>query len=284
MLIVCDPQIDLCDDPEYRSSIPLEGATVALNRIASLIDRVGYHGMNPLTTIAIVRESNSTIDITHPAFWKNAMGQHPYPYTVITYSDIMEGRWMPIKDFVMTELKNMSIKNHCLAYTMKLQKKGLYPLMVYPPYCLEGTINHAVHPILDSSLKHWEEDQFASITFIDKTRNAFVDQVGAIEANFKLKSDTSTGTDLEFLNTIAKCGTIGICGLMASHTIRRTVEQIMFLLKKTTRDIASRIYIIEDCCVPMGEIHGQNFPQIWKDWLERAKSKGVNVVKADDFL
>ena len=65
------------------------GADADMKRLAAFIDRVGPS----LTDIHVTLDSHNPVDIAHPAWWRNANGDPPPPFTVINSADIAGGLW-----------------------------------------------------------------------------------------------------------------------------------------------------------------------------------------------
>ncbi len=290
MLFICDPQIDLIKSDTFRSAIPIEGSEEAMKKIVGVIDRVGFSGNDPLSTITVMREFNRTIDINNPNFWVNAQGKNPLPYTIVYHDDVKSGRWIPRDQGVkLRELSDKTIMDHCLAYTHTVETKHKCPLIIWPENCIDGTRGHNIYPELMGALMQWEREEFAAVNFINKTSSNFVEMHGPLYAEFRLKEDESTRYNqngLALVNEIKKADVVGFCGNSLSLSVRVTISQLMRVLTKETKGQYdfSKFHILMDCCSVMGALHEVDFPAITATWLDEVQSKGVKLIDSSEFL
>jgi nicotinamidase/pyrazinamidase len=281
-LVICDPHMDLCDTIGCKAAIPIPGSGVALEKTATLIDRVGYIGLNPLTGISVILEQNRAVSICHAIFWEDSSGKTPDPYTCIYHQDIVSGRWKPkLPGVTLPQINNRSILEHCLLYTQRIESKGNYPLMIVPEYCLIGTVGQTIVPELMNTLLYWEREEYAAVDFVNKTSNNFVDQIGGLVAEMKIRADKSTGIDQTFLEQLGSADVIGFCGTDLSHGVRYTVDQAM---KYLSAEHYPKMHILEDCCGMIPKIGELDFPALTKQWLVEVQAKGVQVIQSPQFL
>ena len=73
--------------------------------------------------------------LRHGAFWQNAAGERPGPFTLIKSAQVESGEWVPV---------DSRFKEHCVSYTAQLEKAGKFVLCIWPEHCLVGTPGHAV--------------------------------------------------------------------------------------------------------------------------------------------
>ena len=85
-LLIIDPQNDFCDP---RGSLCVPGADADIKRLARMIDRL----KGKLDDIHVTLDSHRKVDISHPIWWKDGSGAHPPPFTLISASDVADGRW-----------------------------------------------------------------------------------------------------------------------------------------------------------------------------------------------
>ncbi len=281
-LVIVDPQVDFCDEIALKAAMPVPGSRDAVEKTAALIDRIGYIGLYPLTGITIVREHNRLVSINHPIFWEDPKGQPPPSYTSIYHQDIVAKRWLPkLPKVTLPQINNRTILEHCLLYTERVETKGNYPLTIWPEHCIDGTPGCNVIPELMNTLLYWERDQYAQVDFVRKTSNCFVDQIGGVVAEMKIRNDKTTGIDTVFLEQLAQADVIGFCGPMLSHGVRYTIDQAM---KYLGPEHFTKMYVLEDCCGMMPKIGELDFPELTKQWKSTLQSQGVHFIASPEFL
>ena len=77
-LLIIDPQNDFCD-PQH-GSLYVPGADTDMQRLADMITQMKHQ----LCDIHVTLDSHHLIDIAHPAFWQDSLGNPPAAFTQIT--------------------------------------------------------------------------------------------------------------------------------------------------------------------------------------------------------
>ncbi len=283
-LVIIDPQNDFMDilakpgDPvgmvapdgtEFRSALPVPGAVEDMKRVAGLIDRIGPK----LADIHVTMDSHRLLDVAHPAWWVDADGNNPPPFTIITADDIKNGIWRP---------RNPDFLKRMVEYAEGLEAGGKYPLCIWPPHCLIGTWGHNVQADLNNALQKWSGREFATVDYVTKGSNPFTEHYGALMAEVPDPADPGTALNTEFLQMLAETDMVAIAGEALSHCVMATVNQIA---DNIGEDQLRKFYILTDCCSPVPAVPGgPDFPQIAQDWLGEMEKRGMNLIKADDFL
>ncbi len=283
-LVIIDPQNDFMDilakpgDPvgmvapdgtEFRSALPVPGAVEDVKRVAGLIDRIGPK----LADIHVTMDSHRLLDVAHPAWWVDADGNNPPPFTIITADDIKNGIWRP---------RNPDFLKRMVEYAEGLEAGGKDPLCIWNPHCLIGTWGHNVQADLNNALQKWSGREFATVDYVTKGSNPFTEHYGALMAEVPDPADSGTALNTEFLQMLAETDMVAIAGEALSHCVMATVNQVV---DNIDEDQLRKFYILTDCCSPVPAVpDGPDFPQIAQDWLGEMEKRGMNLIKADDFL
>jgi len=266
-LLVIDPQNDFCDIT--GATLPVSGANADMQRLAAMIDRVGYK----FEDIHVTMDSHRLIDIAHPAFWQDANGNPPSPFTLIFPDDIRSGIWTP---------RNLGFKARALAYTEALAATGKYVLCIWPPHCLIGTWGHNVQSDLNAALQRWSEKEFAMVDYVTKGSNPWTEHYGAMMAEVPDPEDPSTDLNMDFIKMLRDADIILIAGEAGSHCVKSTVDQIA---EHIGEEHVKKFYLLTDCISPVGAVPGgPDFPAIYKDWLVDMEKRGMTLTTSVDFL
>jgi nicotinamidase-related amidase len=264
-LLIIDPQKDFCDKD---GSLSVPGADEDMIRLASMVDRIG----SKISRIKVTLDSHHTVDVAHPAFWRNSKGENPTPFTLISSDDIKNGVWKPFQP---------SLSQRMLDYTQNLEKNGKFQLCIWPPHCLIGSRGHAVHDVLYASLINWETSKPWNVEYVSKGSNPFTEHYGAIEAEVPDPSDSTTQINAELVTALLQADTILVAGEAGSHCLKTTVEQIAD--KFGDDSYVSKIVLLTDATSPVQSPY-VDFPAIQEQFINDMVARGMRTSTTVDFL
>ena len=92
----------------------------------------------------------------------NDAGEHPQPFTLISYEEVEKGIWKP---------KDETLLDHYKHYTKELEAKGRFKLCIWPEHCLLGSEGHAVVPVINSALQQWAGQNLSTVQYVLKGMN-----------------------------------------------------------------------------------------------------------------
>lgn len=276
-LLIIDPQNDFMDIP--GAALSVTGANEDMNRLALMIDRIGSR----LDDIHVTLDSHNTIDVGHPAMWRDQNGNQPAPLTAISEDDIASGILRPRNEHAkLSQLGGKTLGQYMLEYARALAKGGKYPLMVWPPHCLIGTTGHNVQTRLAESLHKWETENFATIDFVTKGTNPYTEHYGALMAEVPMATDPNSGLNTALLSVLAEADIIVIAGEALSHCVLETVSQIA---DNIGEEHIKKFYILTDCSSPVGQQPGgPDFPAIAQAWLKDMEKRGMTLTTSVKFM
>jgi len=275
--VIIDPQVDFMDLP--GSALPVAGAVADMQRLASMIDRIGPK----VRDFHVTLDSHHPIDVAHPGMWTNAKGESPSPFTIIRSDDIESGIWVPRNQHSkLSQLGGQTLGQYMLGYTKALEAAGKYLLMIWPEHCLIGSAGHAVQADLFSALARWEKAQFANVNFVTKGVSPFTEHFGGLMAEVPLANDPSTGLNTGLLDVLQSADIVFIAGEALSHCVMTTVNQIA---DNIGEDHVKKFHILTDCSSPVPQPPGgPDFPAIAKKWLLDMKRRGMTLTTSKEFL
>lgn len=266
-LLIIDPQNDFMDI--NGATLPVPGAVADMQRVAALIDRIG----TKLTDIHVTLDSHRLIDIAHPAWWMDQNGNPPAPFTIITPDDVETGIW---------KARNPAFQARTLEYVRALAAGGKYPLCIWPPHCLIGSLGHNVQEDLNAALQRWSEKEFAMVDYVTKGSNPWTEHYGALMAEVPDLSDPGTAINTGFLTMLAEADIVAVVGEALSHCVKETVTQIA---DNIGEEHIKKFQILTDCASPVPAIPGgPDFPAIAEDWLKEMERRGMTLTTSDKFL
>lgn len=210
ILLVIDPQVDF--HPGGTLAIPT--ADDDSERLASFLMK----NLDNIDEIWITLDSHHRMHIAHGVFWINEKGEHPSPFSVVTYNDIKGGIWRPVKKGFLDK---------CLDYTKKLEEKGRFQLVIWPEHCLIGTQGHAVVPVLNTAIQEWTFRRQKSINYHWKGMNCLTEMYSALIAEVEMPEDPTTSLDQKFMSALLKADKLLIGGQALSHCVQFSTRDIL---------------------------------------------------------
>lgn len=240
-------------------------------RVAAFIKRVGAK----LADIHVTLDSHHIFDVAHPSWWKDAAGNHPAPFTVITAKDLVpQGTNQPPKWLPFDTRKQMM--DRMLAYVGGLDKSGRYPLMIWPEHCIIGTEGATILDQVASALRDWEITYTAMVQYVTKGSNPYTEHYSAVKAEVPDPSDPNTQLNRDLIDILKTADKIIIAGEALSHCVANTVRDIA---DNFGEENVKKMVLLEDCSsnVPGCEKMGADF-------VTEMTKRGMQVEKSTTYL
>lgn len=262
-LLVIDPQNDFCNS---KGSLFVPGATEDMDRLASMITRLSGR----LDDIHVTMDSHRLFDIAHPLYWKDSSGNRPAPFTIITASDVADGKWS-------TSIP--SLQRRALEYVRDLENGQRYPLCIWPPHCLIGSWGHQVVPSVLEAFHEWERG-LAMVDFITKGSNPHTEHYSGVKAEVPDPKDPSTQINTGLCTTLLDADLVAIAGEAGSHCLANTVRDI-------AREFGDDVYVkklvlLTDATSPVPL--PAPLDTLQKDFIDEMTARGMQISTTTDFL
>ncbi len=203
-LLIIDPQQDFCS-PHGALYVP--GAEQDIARIVGLLTQA-------FDAIHVTLDTHHLLDIAHPLWWRDSMGNPPTPFTIID-------------NLAHWHAANPVHQARSAAYVSALAQNGHYPLCIWPSHCLIGSAGHAVASALFTDLCAWEARTGQSVHYIRKGENPFTEHYSAIAADVPDPDDPETLPNQALLFALSQADEILICGEAGSHCVANTVRDLV---------------------------------------------------------
>lgn len=253
-LLVIDPQNDFC---KPSGSLYVPGAENDMERLSKFIS----DHKTELSFIGLTMDSHQVIDISHPAFWEDKDGKQPNPFTIITASDIENGKWTP-----------RYAPQEALKYLQELESQGEYPHCIWPEHCIIGTEGAAIVNNLMDSVKEWaRQGKFYQV--VAKGTYPMTEHFGAFRANVPVAGHPETQLNQNLLQKLETYQKIYFAGEAKSHCVANTLKQAMEF-----PSLASKLIILDDC---MSNVPG--FETLADPIYAKAKAMGVKFTTTDQI-
>lgn len=230
-LFIIDPQVDFHEG----GTLGIDGATADSERIAKLIEK----HPDSIDHIFVSLDTHHRIHIAHAAFWRNAAGESPAPFTEILHADVRARKWVP---------REKQLDKWALEYTASLEKGGRFKHVIWPYHCVLGTVGHAVTPVLMPALDEWSTRRQRAVTWVLKGQNNRTEMYSALKAEVPVKDDPATHINRTLVASLASHRQVLICGEAKSHCVNQTTRDLLSLWPK---DRSSDIVVLTDATSPV---------------------------------
>jgi nicotinamidase-related amidase len=227
LLLVIDKQNDFMEG----GALGVPGSIGDVERTTRFI----YNNMAGITKIMCSLDTHIAQQIFHPCWWVNAAGDHPAPYTIISYDDVLKNRWRPLIDPVKS-----------LNYLKGLEQKAKKQLCIWPYHCIQGTAGAALENEFAKMVYFHSVARKAVNPMVQKGTDPYSEMYGIIEPEFSESNFLNTLV----LNAIEKFDAIYVAGEAASHCLMESVRQIATHFANRP-EITGKITILEDCTSPI---------------------------------
>ena len=254
-LLIIDAQWDFCHAGTrfYDASAPnpdpfqdfihrpgalyVEGAYGDCVRLGNLIKEA----KNEISQIFATMDSHNPIHIAHCDFWRDANGNMPTPFTIITLEDIVSGKWRAANPAFQSWVE--------LEYFPGLEMRGRNPLCTWPKHCIQGTLGWAMHPEVSNAVTQWCETQEKEVNWKFKGQSTITEMYSAVEADVPDPDDLNTSFDSDFTQYTCDADLLVLAGEASSHCLLWTYKDMDRFIGERT--LAKRTVFLTDAMSPV---------------------------------
>ncbi len=257
-LVAIDMQIDFCHE---QGSLYVPGALDDIRRLIEFIYRNAVH----ITRITCSLDSHLPYQIFHPGWWADQQGQHPAPFTLITYEQIEQGQWRPLRD-----------PQRSKEYVRTLEQEAKKTLTIWPYHVGLGSIGHALDPQLWSAVMWHSLARKAQPVWHIKGTIPQTEHYSIIRPEVPAPEHPQGETDHALLERLAASDVVLIAGEAKSHCVLETLEDLVEAFAGQPA-MLEKIYLLRDCTSSV--VHPEiDFDALANEQLETFASKGINLI------
>lgn len=248
-LLIIDAQNSFCD-PSGELYVP--GAEKDMKRLADFIS----DNENRLDRITATQDSHNKIHIAHPIWWTDKNGNHPKPFTRISYGDVESGAW---------RAANPDYQEWSETYLKKIDAHVIWPF-----HCLIGTQGHEIFSDLLEVLNRWREHRH-ELDFVLKGQTRFTEHFSAVKAAMEVPGNPYTLLNTALIRSLDQADEIWVAGEATSHCVNDTVTDIVEY--SDNPEIAKKIVLLSDAMSPVG-----GFEDMAEGFFHRMRSAGARIL------
>lgn len=261
-LVIIDMQVDFCHD---RGNLNVPGSLGDIQRLIEFIFRHAEH----ITNITCSLDSHLPHQIFSPNWWADADGNHPAPFTLITWQDIKDGKWRPLVAPVAST-----------NYVKQLEEQAKKVLTIWPYHTLIGSIGGALDPELWSAVMWHSLARKSQPTWLTKGSVPLTEHYSIVQPEIPVPSHPLGGKNKVFLDTLDQSDIIIVAGEAESHCVLESVEDIVEDFGDRPEKL-SKIYFLRDCTSPV--VHPDiDFHAIALERFAEFEKQGVNFINSTD--
>jgi len=263
-LLLIDMQVDFCH-PGGNLYVP--GALDDLRRTIEFI----YRHAGRITHITCSLDSHLPSQIFAPAWWEDAAGRHPAPFTIITADDVERGAWRP--RFAPAASRR---------YVVELEQGHKKQLCIWPYHVQIGSLGNALDPELWSAVFWHSLARQTDPHWLTKGDVPLTEHYSILQPEVPAPERPGGSKNQAFLDILARADVVIIAGEAESHCVLETVEDLVEEFGDQP-EVLRKIYFLRDCTSPVQ--HPEiDFHALAVARLAEFESLGVNFINSTDPL
>lgn len=244
--------IDFVNDFAKGGPMAVEGSVGDVERGTRFI----YNNMAHISDMMCTLDWHSRESIFFECWWKDSNGNEPAPYTVITYDDVIAGRWNPVIGDYHKTLKTLK----------GLEKGGNKNLCVWPYHSLVDTVGAELENEFAKMVYFYSVVRMREPIIIKKGMDPYSEMYGFIKPEF---SETNY-VNKEALDILEQYDEIYAGGWALDYCLGDSVLQIV----EERPHLAKRIIVLEDCASAIGSR---------EEMTNKLKKRGIRFAKSTDI-
>jgi len=257
VLLLVDAQIDFIHE-DGALSVP--GAVDDTRRTIEWL----FNNLEGVTNIVASLDSHLPIQIFSAAWWIDANGDHPAPFTIITTDDVAAGRWQALYE--------ASWSNE---YLMRLEEHAKKQLMIWPYHTLIGTPGHNITPALYEAIAFHSAARETQPRFITKGTIPETEHYSLFEPEVKPNHTDNGSLNKDLLEELAAYDRIYIAGQAKSHCVLESVTSIMRYFDNKP-EIIRKFHVLSDAMSSVVS-PGVDFEAIANDAFAQFAEHGLKI-------
>ena len=278
-LLLVDAQNTFCT-PGFELFVAGRSGSGALDdsrRICTFL----YRNLGATTQAVVTLDTHQAYQIFHAPFLVGADGRHPDPHMLVTPADVESGRWRV--DPEAAELLGIGERadEHLRSYVEQLAAGGKYDLTIWPFHAMLGGIGHALVSALEEALFFHAIARRSQTRFEIKGRQELTEHYSVLgpEVLRDSRGERLGERNTALVKHLLGFDAIVVAGQAKSHCVAWTVEDLL----ADAPEIASRLYLLEDCTSPV-VVPAVDYTEDADAAFARFADAGAHVVRSTEPL
>ncbi|QSQ13713.1 nicotinamidase [Myxococcus landrumensis] len=239
-----------------------------------------YSHLGRLTELVFSLDTHRVFQIFHPAWWRDAEGNPPAPFTNISAAEVRSGRWRATR-----------FPEESLEYCERLEAQGRYVLTVWPFHALLGGVSHALVPAFYEASAFHAIARDTATHFELKGEHPLTENYSVLSPEVtEVKGQRVGEFNTRLFERLMTFDRIYVFGQAKSHCVLSTLRDLREHIEKTDRSKMGRVHILVDTMSPVPAPPLEplppsvDFPRLADEGIEELRRAGMKVVRTTDSL
>ena len=275
-LLVVDAQNTFCT-PGFELFVAGRSGIGALEDSRRLCDFV-YRNLGVITQTVVTLDTHQAFQIFHAPFLVDADGRHPGPFTLVTPADVAASRWR-VDPRAAATLGLAQPDTHLRTYVETLAAGGKYDLTIWPFHALLGGIGHALVSAVEEALFFHAVARGSQTRFEVKGEHPLTEHYSVLgpEVLRDAEGEPLGRRNAALVRHLLGFDAVLVAGQAKSHCVAWTVADLLHEVP----EIASRLYLLEDCSSPV-VVPGIDYTNDADAAFARFSEAGAHVVRSTE--
>jgi nicotinamidase-related amidase len=239
-----------------------------------------YGNLAKLSGLHFSLDTHRVFQIFHPAWWVDAEGQHPAPFTPVTAAEVQAGKWKAVFE-----------PEASAEYVKQLEARGKYILTIWPYHTLLGGLSHALVPAVAEAALFHAAARRQPTHFEIKGTAELTENYSVLSPEVTALGGKSVGCfNEELFRTLMAYDRVYVFGQAKSHCVLSTLNDLRDRIRATDLGLAKKVWILEDAMSPVPAPplsplpEPLNFPLLAEKAIQGFREFGMKVVKTTDAV
>jgi len=244
-----------------------------------------YRNLGRITQIIATLDTHRALQIFHSIFLVNEIGEHPSPLSLVSYEDVLEGRWRFNSEVAGSlQIDPVYGQQHLLHYTKELKERGKYDLTIWPYHVMQGSLGHALVPAVEEAIFFHTIARASQVEFEVKGSHPLTEHYSALGPEV-LDGPDGRPIGAESNSLIQKMkgyDAVIIGGQAKSHCVAWTIDDLLGSPLSSNANLVEKVYLLEDCTSPVVVPGVVDYSEQADAAFERFARAGMHVVRSSD--
>ena len=251
-LLLVDVQNTFCI-PDFELYVGGRSGTGAVDDNRRLCEFI-YRNLGTLTGVIPTMDTHHPIQIFHSIFLINEKGEHPGPFSLVSWEEIENGVWRfnpAIADHLgISSAYGDSYMKH---YARGLQQSGKYDLTIWPYHAMLGGIGHALVSAVEQAVFFHGMARMTAPAFQLKGNMPLTENYSVLrpEVLTDFNGEAVAEKNQELMQVLQDTDALVVAGQAKSHCVAWTVADLLEEIRTIDPDLAGKVYLLEDCTSPV---------------------------------
>jgi nicotinamidase-related amidase len=246
-----------------------------------------YGNLGVITQVIATMDTHQAMQIFHAIYLVNSRGEHPPAFTRVTAADIECGKWTLNPEVARSlEIDVDEGNRYLLHYARELERTGKYELSIWPYHSMLGGIGHALVPAFEEAVFFHTIARRSQADFRVKGGLPETEHYSVLgpEVTKDSRGRQFASKDPELIAKLWTFDVVIIAGQAKSHCVAWTLEDLLRIGVEQKRNLAGRIYILEDCTSPVVVPGVVDYTEVAQAAYARFAEAGMHLVRSTDSI